>query len=158
MWVGVKENKKNNHWPLLYCWLLDNYSFILMDVSKQIQCNIIVDLHLNFFLNLQFWHVLIFSLIVTQTLCIYFEMWHRTEVVCSETLVLTRSPYLFMAIVNGLMPMTNLSLLSSMIRLFLSQMILLCMSSCAGREQITHHRDTHVMWISWSWTRLTFSS
>lgn len=116
-----------------------------MDVSKQIQCNIIVALHLNFFLNLQFWHVLIFSLLVTRTLCTYFEMWHRTEVACSGTLVLTRSPYLFMAIVNGLMPMKNLWLLSSMIRLFPSQMILLCMSSCAGREQTTHHRDTHVM-------------
>lgn len=44
--------------------------------------------------------------------------------------VLTRSPYLFIAIVNGLMPMKNLWLLASIIRLFSSQMILLCSSFC----------------------------
>lgn len=54
---------------------------------------------------------------------------------------LTRSPYLFMAIENGLMPMKNLWLLSSIILLFFSQMTLLCMSSCTEETLVWIRAD-----------------
>lgn len=59
----------------------------------------------------------------------------------NRILFLTRSPYLFIAIVNGLMPMKNLWLLSSIIRLFSSQMILLCTSFC--KEQHAAATPSH---------------
>lgn len=145
--VGIKGNQKNNHWPLLYYWLLE---VLLINLDGCFKTNTVQ--HNSWFafeFLFKFAVLTCFGLqLDTDTNSAFSEMWLRTEVVCSGTLVLTRSPYLFMAMVNGLMPMKNLWLLSSMILLFPSQMILLCMSSCTGREQTTHHRDTHVMWIS----------
>lgn len=54
------------------------------------------------------------------------------------TVVFTRSPYLFMLMVNGLIPMKNPWLFCSIICLFCSQMAFLCMSSCTITQ--THHR------------------
>lgn len=57
-------------------------------------------------------------------------------------LVLTKSPYLFIAIENGLIPMKNLWLLSSIIRLLSSQMAFLCTSSCVITQNTSKWKES----------------
>lgn len=59
-------------------------------------------------------------------------------------MVLTRSPYLFMAIVKCLEPIKNPWLLSSICCLFPCQMTFLCMSSCT-----THANTSPSVRVSW---------